>query len=298
MVYFLGALCLILLVVLCILLIKMAGMRKAAEEIRTAFAERLREDTNVGIDISSSDRKLRRLAADIDRQLKLLRKEHIRYTEGDRELKDAVTNISHDLRTPLTAICGYMELLEQEEMPEAVRQYLAIISNRIEALKKLTEELFQYSVNLSGSRYDRLEPVVLNDALEECLAAYYGALCEKRIVPRVTMPEGRIIRQMDKAALSRIFGNVVSNAIKYSDGDLLIDLSKQGTITFSNHTQKLDHVSVSRLFDRFYTVENNRNATGLGLSIARTLTEQMGGEISASLSDGLFVLEIRFPQPV
>lgn len=294
MVYFLGALCLILLVVLCILLIKMAGMRKAAEEIRTAFADRLREDTNVGIDISSSDRKLRRLAADIDRQLKLLRKEHIRYAEGDRELKNAVTNISHDLRTPLTAICGYMELLEQEETTGAVRNYLNIISNRIEALKKLTEELFHYSIVLSGNRYGRLEPVVLNDALEECLAAYYGALCEKGIVPQIRMPESRVLRQLNKAALSRILGNVVGNAIKYSDGDLLIALSEQGTVSFSNHTNRLDNVSVSRLFDRFYTVENNQNATGLGLSIARALTEQMGGEVSAALRQGVFTLEIRF----
>ena len=286
--------CILLAVVTVLLLIKIALLRKAADEIRAEFAARLITDTNAGIGISSNDRKMRRLAADIDRQLKLLRKEHIRYAQGDRELKEAITNISHDLRTPLTAICGYLELLEREDTSETVRKYLGIIANRIGALKLLTEELFKYSVVISVNRYDSREPVSLNQALEESVAAYYGVLKEKGITPEILIPEAPVERRLNQTALSRILGNVISNAVKYSDGDLRIILTGQGAITFSNHAAQLDEVTAGRLFDRFYTVENGQNGTGLGLSIARVLTEQMGGSITASTEKGVFSIKIQF----
>jgi len=294
MVYLLCALCAISMMVICILLVKIALLRKATDEIRTEFAAKLNGDTNTGIDVTTSDRKMRQLASDIDRQLKLLRKEHICYLQGDRELKDAVTNLSHDLRTPLTAICGYMDLLECENTSDTVRGYLDIIADRIEALKQLTEELFRYSVMASGNQYDSREFVNLNQALEECVAAYYGALKEKDITPEISMPEVRVERQLSKTALSRILGNVIGNAVKYSDGDLQISLSEHGVITFSNRANQLDKVSVEKLFDRFFTVETGRNSTGLGLSIARLLTEQMGGKISAHYHSGKLHIAISF----
>ena len=143
MVYLLGVLCAVLFVVNGILIMKIQGMRRAADEICQEIDARLGRDTNVGIDLTISDGKMRLLAAEIDRQMRRLRKEHIRYLQGDKELKEAVTNISHDLRTPLTAICGYMELLEQEEVSEKVRGYLAVVQERIDTLKQLTEELFR-----------------------------------------------------------------------------------------------------------------------------------------------------------
>ncbi len=295
MVYWLCGLSAVLIVIICILLIKIALLHRAADEIRLEFAARLNEDTNVGIDITTSDRRMRRLAADMDKQLKRLRKEHIRYVQGDSELKDAITNISHDLRTPLTAICGYMELLNRESVSEPVRRYLNIISNRIDAMKLLTEELFRYSVVLSSNQYDdHREPVILNQALEESIAEYYGALKENGITPEISIPQMQIERQLNKAALSRILGNVLNNAAKYSDGDLMIVLDEQGTITFSNHSAQLDEVTVGRLFDRFYTVESGQNSTGLGLSIAKVLTEQMGGHITAALKNNLFSIRLHF----
>ncbi len=294
MIYLLCALCVALIVVICILLVKIALLRKAADEIRAEFAARLTTDTNVGIDITTSDRTMRQLAADIDRQLKVLRKEHIRYRQGDRELKEAVTNISHDLRTPLTAIYGYMELLERENTSEPVQRYLSIISNRIDALKLLTEELFRYSVVVSENSYDSRETLILNHVLQECIAGYYCALKEKGIAPEISIPAARIERRLNKVALSRILGNVISNAVRYSDGDLRITLSEQGVITFSNHAAQLDEVTVGRLFDRFFTVENGKSGTGLGLSIAKILTEQMGGNITASKTNSMFSIEIKF----
>lgn len=282
----------------CVLLLgfKLAALHRAADELRQEFAARIGEDTNVGIDLSVRDRHMRLLAADMDKQLHLLRKEYLRYTHGDQELKNAITNISHDLRTPLTAICGYMELLEKEPMSPAVREYLSIIDNRVTALKQLTEELFRYSVILSVDSYYEREPLSLNNVLEECIAGYYAALKKADIEPDILFPEDRIVRRLNKQALMRIFSNVIGNAIKYSAGGLRIVLTESGELHFINPAPDLDALSAAKLFDRFYTVESARlkGATGLGLSIARTLAENMGGSMSVSYADGMLDIMILF----
>lgn len=262
--------------------VKIRILQKTAEEIENAFAERLITDTNTLIDISSRDKYMCNLANAINVQLRKLRTERHHFQQGDTELKNAVTNISHDLRTPLTAICGYLELLEQEETSEAVERYIEIIRNRTEILTQLTEELFRYSVVLSGETKMVREPIAINGVLEESIAAFYTALNERNITPNIQIPENKVIRNLDRSALSRVFSNLLNNAMKYSDGDLDITLSEEGKIIFTNTASGLNEVQIGKLFDRFYTVEAARKSTGLGLGIARTLIEQMNGTISAS----------------
>lgn len=263
------------------LLVKIYWFRKGVQEIADAFADRLAMDTNTLITISTRDAYLCKLANAINEQLRLLRRQRHQYLNGDRELKEAVTNISHDLRTPLTAICGYMDLLEKEEKSETVARYLSLIANRTEALKQLTEELFRYSVILSTQEELELETICINSVLEESIAGFYGALTERGIVPVITIPEKAVERKINKAELARVFGNILNNALKYSDGDLEIVLQEDGQIFFANEAENLSEVQVGKLFDRFFTVETARNSNGLGLSIAKTLVEHMGGRISA-----------------
>lgn len=283
----------ILLLIILALAAKVYFLRKSAKEIRDAFRDRLTADTNTLIDISTRDRYMRKLAADINAQLRLLRRERHRYQQGDLELKEAVTNISHDLRTPLTAINGYLGLLEREEKSENVQRYLSQIQNRTEVLINLTEELFRYSI-VTSSQSLNYEPVDLVRALEESLVSFYAVMKEKNIVPQIELPEESIRMQLDKGAISRIFSNIISNAIKYSDGDLSVVMTADGTATFSNSARNLNAVAAGRLFDRFYTVETSRNSTGLGLSIAKVLTERMGGTIFAEYQDGVLGITIGF----
>lgn len=296
MITILSVFCIFLCVLVTVLLWKIYALRRATDELRQEFAARLSEDTNVGIDMSTSDKKMRMLAADMDVQIKKLRKEYLRYEQGDAELKNAVTNISHDLRTPLTAISGYMELLAEQEMSGEAREYFSIIENRVETMKRLTEELFQYSVVLSGDNYKAREKVSLNAALEDTLAAYYGALKKSGIKPEIILPEQTICRVLNRQALSRILANIVSNAIKYSEGDFSVVLAENGRICFCNSATGLDEVQVGHLFDRFYTVENGRRSTGLGLSIAKSLTEEMGGYIRAVYRERKLVIELEFAE--
>jgi signal transduction histidine kinase len=274
------------------LLIKIYLMRKSAKEINEAFADRLVTDTNTLIDISSHDKYMRLLAVSINEQLQNLREERHRFKQGDAEIKDAVTNISHDLRTPLTAIYGYLDLLEKEEKSDNVNRYIAIISDRIDNLKQLTEELFKYSALISTKEDMKIEKVAVNDVLEESIAAFYATLKGRNITPTISMPDTKVYCNLDRQALSRVFSNLLNNAIKYSAGDLDIVLNSNGEITFSNSATGLDELQVEKLFDRFYTVETARKSTGLGLSIARTLVEQMGGEITAKYESGRLKINI------
>ena len=270
----------ILLLIILALLAKVCFLRKSAKEITEAFRDRLTADTNILIDISTRDPYMRKLAADINVQLRLLRKERHRYQQGDLELKEAVTNISHDLRTPLTAINGYLDLLEKEEKTETVQRYISQIKNRTEVLKNLTEELFRYSV-VTSTHDLKPERVDIVRVLEESLLSFYAVMQERGIEPEIDLPEEPVYREVDIGAANRIFSNIIGNALKYSDGDLSVVMNKEGCITFTNTAQNLNAVAVAKLFDRFYTVEVNRNSSGLGLSIAKTLTERMEGNISA-----------------
>lgn len=297
MVFWLCCLTGILITIVILLTLKIHLLRKSADEISNAFSDRLTSDSNVLIDLSSRDRHMRNLAYTINKELKKLINDRHRYQQGDAELKNAVTNISHDLRTPLTAVCGYLDMLDKEEQGENSKRYLKIIRGRTEIMKQLTEELFRYSVFTSVSDGTPSEPVILNSALEESLSAMYTSLKAGHITPSLTMPDVKVKRMLNRNALSRIFGNIISNAVKYSDGDLEITLEENGRITFSNHAEKLDEIQVGRLFDRFYTVETaSSGSTGLGLSIARALTEQMGGSIDAEYEDGMILIHVHFPK--
>lgn len=264
---------------------KVALLRHGMKALGRDLVERRGQDTNTLLSLPCRDRELRRLASALNQELRALRKERLRYQQGDKELKEAVVNISHDLRTPLTAISGYLQLLQGQDLPPDTRRYLEQIESRTESMKRLTEELFRYSVVVSEENLAR-EPVDLRRAVEEALLSFYGALEGRGIEPQVRLPETPVIRQLDPAAVNRVLGNILTNALKYSAGDLEVTLEESGRLTFSNAAPELDPVAAGRLFDRFYTVEAARNSTGLGLSIAKELTQRMGGEMGAELHNG------------
>lgn len=282
-----------LLVIIFALLLKIFYMRKAIREIKRGFSEKLYTDTNTPIMLSSHDKLVSSLANDINVELKELQKQKHRYIQGDKELKNAITNISHDLRTPLTTICGYLSLLDKGEKSEHIARQLSIIKNRTFALKQLVEELFRYTTIISDTENSVYTETVINNVLEDCISSYYAIFKEKGITPNINLCEQKIVRSVDKTALLRIFNNIIDNAIKYSEGDLTISLFENGKIVFSNHTSDLNEIQIGKLFDRFYTVNTARKSTGLGLSIAKALIEKMDGNISADYSNNVLSIIIK-----
>ena len=138
-----------------------------------------------------------------------LRREQLNLNHGNQELKVAVTNIFHDLRTPLTAICGYLDLLEQEESGDNVKKYLDVIRERTDTMRSLTEELFSCSLLAIQDEKLHIEQICINDTLEQSIAGFYGVLINKRILPDIQMSEIRVMRQLDKEAVRRSLQNIL-----------------------------------------------------------------------------------------
>ena len=285
--------CAFLFLLVCLLLVRIRILHRSLKEIGKDLQVILETDTNTLVCVSSRDPYVLKLASDINRELRILREARCRYQKGDRNLKEAVTGLSHDLRTPLTAIFGYLDLLDREETGPDAERYLSMIRGRAEAMKDLTEELMDYSLAadvapLSPERMD------LKGALEESLVSFYDLIIEKGIEPHIELPENPVWRDLDRESVSRIFSNIIMNALRYSGGDFSAVMTEDGSITFSNRAEGLDSVSAGRLFDRFYTVETGRGSTGLGLSIARTLTERLGGRIGARYSENRLSIQVDF----
>lgn len=205
----LSLVCVLCVVIIVTLVVKIILMKRDIDAIAADFNEKLNSDTNTLITLSGRDKSVRRLATDINKSLKELRRQKLRFEQGDAELKNAVTNISHDLRTPLTAISGYLDLLRQEEKSKEVEKYIDIIKNRTEVLKQLSDELFRYSVITSPDYNDVKEKVSVNAVLEESIVGYYGALRQKGIEPEIIIPSEAVCRTLNRAALARIFSNLI-----------------------------------------------------------------------------------------
>lgn len=273
---------------------KVYTLRKSARQLREGMAQQLERETNTLLSVSSGDREMRALADALNGQLAQLRAERQRYQHGDLELKEAITNISHDLRTPLTAIVGYLALLEGEEKSEVVERYLSQISNRTQVLHQLSEELFAYAL-LTAPQPLHPQRVDLRGLVEEALLSYCGAMEQRGMEPTIQLPAGRVERNLDPTAAGRVLSNIISNALKYSAGDFSVTMTPNGVITFANSAPDLNPVLVQRLFDRFFTVETARHSTGLGLSIAKLLTQQMEGTLEAKYQEGQLVITLSFP---
>ncbi len=265
------------------------------KEITVQLREKLREDTNTKITAAVRNPQIRRLAAELNVELEHMRALQIKYLEGDQNLKMAVTNISHDLRTPLTVISAYLEMMEKETDPAKQREYLDVIRERTEELRQMTEELFAYTF-FTGEREMILpEKTEVSRVLEKALSDYYAVFRGCRIVPEISLPEHTVWRMGNEKALQRVFGNILSNAVKYSKGDLKIRMTEAGEVIFSNRAPDLDVTKAGRLLERYFTLNQGRDASGLGLSIARTLTEQMQGKLEAKYRNGELQIRLWLP---
>lgn len=282
-------------IILSFLVILLAGkvlvLKKSVRETEMQVREKVKDETNTLISVSSSDKDMRSLASALNETLTETNSLRHKYYRGDEEVKKAITNISHDLRTPLTAISGYLDLLKKEEKSESAERYLKIIGNRTEAMKSLTGELFKYSVVSFVESEPELNETDICSVIEESLAANYTLLTESGIEPCVSLCED-FVRMTDRNLLLRVFGNIISNAAKYSDGDLYIAADGE-EVKFTNTAKELSGVQTARLFDRLYTVNDARKSTGLGLSIAKEIMKKLGGEIGAEYEENRLTVYVK-----
>ena len=284
-----------ILVLICVILVvKLYLIKHSIKEIKNDFTDVLESDTNNIITISSSDKDIKALTINLNNNLIELRNQKLKYENGNQELKKIITNISHDLRTPLTAINGYIDLLKEEDISKTQEKYLKIVQRKSNELKELTEQLFEFSKTMDVDINIKKENCCINEILEETLISYYNIFKEKNIIPTVLICNEKIYKAINKNSLIRIFENILSNVLKYSSGDFKVELKNNGEIIFSNKATSLDATTVQKIFDRYFTVENAKRSTGLGLAIAKQLVELNSGSIEANFIKDMLTIKIKF----
>ncbi len=288
----------IILVFVCILLIiKLYLIKKSTKEIEKYFDYILKTDTNNLITISSADKDIKNLTMNLNNNLIELRKQKLQYQNGNQELKRIITNISHDLRTPLTALNGYADLINQEKLSDKQSNYLKIIQKKAGEMTELTGQLFEFSKIIDTMNMDlniKKEKCCINEILEETLVNFYSIFKEKNIIPTILISDKKLYRNVNKISIIRIFENILSNVSKYSNGNFRVEMNENGKIIFSNKTNSLDATTVQKIFNRYFSVENAKESTGIGLSIAKQLVELNNGEIHAKFIENTLSIEINF----
>lgn len=282
----------ILFLLILFLILKLYYIKKSLKQISSSITDILETETNALISISSQDKDVIRLTKKLNVELKKLRIQKLQYINGNQELKNLITNISHDIRTPLTAISGYVELLYKRNNEDKQLEYLKIVDLKTKELILLTEQLFYFTKTLDNTIKIKKEKKCINNLLEEVLVSYYSVFKRLNINPQINICNNKIYKNVDETLITRVFENILSNVFKYSKGTFKVDLLENGKIIFTNNASSLDAIQVKKIFNRYYTVENAEKSTGLGLSIAKQLIELHNGKISATYIKKNLIIEI------
>ena len=293
-------LCIVLVIALIVAVVKIVLLRRGFDELTENIEDQVSGNTQVPITLTTTDPHAKKTAETLNRELNKLQQERNEYIDGNRKVAEAVTSISHDIRTPLTAINSYLDLIEDEPDEEVKKQYLERIKNRTLSLSGLADELFKYSTSTDQAKYPVSEKTCVSETidvcrvLEECMLSFYAAFTDKGMEPQIEMPEHPVYALCDTKSANRIFENIISNALKYADNSFIVKLDDSATVTFSNPAPDLTPVSAAKLFDRYFTVNEGSESTGLGFSIAKELITRNEGSIDANLVDGTLSITVCF----
>ncbi|WP_338852645.1 sensor histidine kinase [Clostridium perfringens] len=284
----------ILIVLLIIFILKTKEINRLTSELKKLN----REGKIEKLRLSLPNKNIENLIVEINTLIDDKRKMENIYKEKDMELREAIANMSHDLRTPLTSIMGYVYLLNDDKLgKEERKEYLKIIEKRSAVLNDLITNFYGLS-RIQADQYEiKFEPVNLEVVLGEIIAAFYETLDYKFGEPEINIEEGLGPVLGDKQALNRIFTNLIENIIKHGEGEVKISLKKKKkyiVMEFSNKAEELEPKDVNRIFEKFFTKDRMRTGqnTGLGLAIVKLLVEKQGQKIEAEKVGNRLVINI------
>ena len=257
-------------------------------------------DSNMLITTEMKKGHIGELAELLNTLLKERKKERADYQKKEQMIADIYTNLSHDIRTPLTSLDGYFQLLEETQEENDRKRCIQIIQERIESLKEMLEELFTYTKLQNGTYELKLEPQNVGQILKETVFSYYDDWAEQEISPQFEITEEPVWIRGNKQALRRTIQNIIKNGLDHGNKEIRIQLSrneKQMELVFQNKIEPGEQIDISRVFERFYKADKARSksSTGLGLSIAKGFVEKMHGEIAAEIKEDWFCIKISFP---
>ncbi len=259
-----------------------------------------RNETRKRLTFYGKSRSFRRLASDINEILDSYDERHEKILREDKEIKDTLTNMSHDIRTPLTSLKGYFELLEQTDDPEERSKYSSIITGRIDSLSEILETMFLYTKVSNVNFKISIDPIECSKIILETLFEYYDDFQDKGFEVDVDVDEGiRILG--NEQSLKRIMQNLIRNSLVHGGGDVKLSVKrdeqgKKVVITLDNLLLEGQNPDPQKVFDRYYKGDASRHtgSSGVGLSVVKKLVESMSGDISAVVSNGRFKIAMSF----
>lgn len=278
-----------------VVLFKWITLKKDVRQLSIKFNELIQTQTNAHLRTSTFDSDIIALAESINCMLEKSRQGYLKTAGLEDDLKRAIANISHDLRTPLTSAKGYLQMVEGGKVDkETMLRYLSIVQGRLNDLTILMDNLFAFSQAIECEV--ALSKVNIGNILRDTLVAAYSEIERKGFVVDSPIPDAPVYCICDEEALKRVMQNLISNAVIHGKNYLRVSLSAN-IIEIANTVDETHQIDVHNIFERFYTADTSRTnkRTGLGLAIAKELIEKMGGQISAAKDENMLVLSIRLP---
>lgn len=286
-----------LFVVSILLIVYIIWLQKQLRSINRQLAKRLTEKTRQPISLELINKELNRLAAHINECLKLEENLRLESIREEKRFKELIANISHDLRTPLTAIKGYQQLMAKGGLTADQHGKLQVAQKHADELGSLIERFFEYSYLVIAEPELHLSRINLTNLVTECLATAVSNFEERGMT--IHFEEATQVSVFaDHEMTMRIMQNLIRNCVTHSIGDITVKVSigERAVVSFKNVLENAAEMDAERLFDRFYTGDRARSkSTGLGLSIVKLLTEQMGGSVGAELQEDLIEIWVTLP---
>lgn len=278
-----------------VFLIRLIQERKQIKKITSQLEEYNKRATEMKVDMTLSNKHVEALAAEINQTIAGRAEANANTYRIERELKQAIAGMSHDLRTPLTSIIGYMQLIENKELDETKKdEYLEIAQKRAIRLQKLLNDFFALSIVDSEDYPIELEAANINSLVKETLLSYYDQFEAVNLQPIVEIIDEELTGLIDENASKRVVENLLLNAIQHSAGDIRISLDHEdgfAVLVIKNKVTTTHKIQEEKLFERFYTTDQTRQSSrGLGLTIVQSLMNRQGGEITATLQDEDFAI--------
>lgn len=254
--------------------------------------------TEKKIDISLLDRDIEYLAININRNINFQRQLRIDVLRNEEKLKDSIASISHDLRTPLTSIMGYLQLLEKSELSDKQKEKVDILKKKSELLQNLITSFFEITIIESDNVNVKLEKINLNNFISDIMLSSIYSFKNANIEPIFDLADNTIFIEADKLILQRIIQNLISNTLKYANGyiEILLVQKEHAELIFENKVQNPENINVNLLFEKFYTADKARSAgsTGLGLAIVKLLAEKINAKVAAEIDGDNLTVKIIF----
>lgn len=227
------------------------------------------------------------------------RKKERYYQEKEKTIANTYTSLSHDIRTPLTSLDGYFQLLETSDTEEEQKKYITIIQDRIKSLKDMLEELFTFTKLKNASFQLELSKCCINQMVKDTIFSYYDEWMEKEIQPHISITDTLLYMKGNEQAIRRVLQNIIKNGLDHGEKEVDISLQEveqKIVIEIKNKVYHPENIDITQVFTQFYKADMARSKTssGLGLSIAKEFVLQMHGEISARIEEEKFCVCIQF----